>query len=240
MAVVGHHCHCALWSWLHPGGTSVSVVVAIASWWYVVVHDHGCLLMWLSLMGPLSSMNDDNICGHPFGCHIADSDVASGYLVKTLENFNSQKDLSQHQACLMELMSQFDAKSVYIKGEDNSVADALSHLPCKTDYSTAEMCAKHPYDFCENDNTECTIACISLPSWHGPWETAKSLSSCPVKLQSINATLEITADKTFIEDVRVVYANDDWYKSLPSAMLSLPGLIFHDKLWYIGNQLIIL
>ena len=46
---------------------------------------------------------------------------------KTLENFNTQKDLSCHQACWMEFMSQFDAKIVYIKGEDNSVANALSH-----------------------------------------------------------------------------------------------------------------
>jgi len=45
---------------------------------------------------------------------------------KTLKNFTSQKDLSHCQACWMELMSQFNTKIVYIKGEDNCIADALS------------------------------------------------------------------------------------------------------------------
>ena len=45
---------------------------------------------------------------------------------KTLENFNTQKDLSHQQACWMEFMSQFDGQIVYIKGEDNTIADALS------------------------------------------------------------------------------------------------------------------
>ena len=45
---------------------------------------------------------------------------------KTLKNFNVQKDLSHCQVRWMEFMSQFDAKVVYIKGEENTVADALS------------------------------------------------------------------------------------------------------------------
>jgi len=45
---------------------------------------------------------------------------------KTLENFNVQKDLSCCQARWMEFMSQFDAKIVYIKGDKNTIAGALS------------------------------------------------------------------------------------------------------------------
>lgn len=45
---------------------------------------------------------------------------------KTLENFHIQRDLSWCQACWMEFMSQYDAKIVYVKGEDNTVANALS------------------------------------------------------------------------------------------------------------------
>jgi hypothetical protein len=48
---------------------------------------------------------------------------------KTLENFNTQKELSQQQACWQEFMSQFEVHIQYIKGEDNTVADALSCLP---------------------------------------------------------------------------------------------------------------
>ena len=36
---------------------------------------------------------------------------------KTLENFNTQKDLSRWQARWMEFMLQFDASIVYIKGQ---------------------------------------------------------------------------------------------------------------------------
>lgn len=45
---------------------------------------------------------------------------------KTLENFGVQKDLSCCQAHWMELMSQYDAKIVYVKGEDNTVVDVLT------------------------------------------------------------------------------------------------------------------
>jgi len=45
---------------------------------------------------------------------------------KTLENFHLQRDLSRRQARWMEFMSQYNVKIVYVKGEDNTVADALS------------------------------------------------------------------------------------------------------------------
>lgn len=45
---------------------------------------------------------------------------------RTLENFNTQKDLSQQQLCWQELMLQFDLDIAYIKGKENCFADALS------------------------------------------------------------------------------------------------------------------
>lgn len=48
---------------------------------------------------------------------------------KTLENFAGQKDLSSRQACWMEFISQFNAKVIYIRGKDNSVADSLHNTP---------------------------------------------------------------------------------------------------------------
>jgi hypothetical protein len=44
----------------------------------------------------------------------------------TLENFDTQRDLSRCQLCWQELMSQYDMQIIYIRGEDNTVADALS------------------------------------------------------------------------------------------------------------------
>jgi hypothetical protein len=45
---------------------------------------------------------------------------------KTLENFDTQKDLSQRQLCWQEFLSQYEISMVYIPGPDNNVADALS------------------------------------------------------------------------------------------------------------------
>lgn len=48
---------------------------------------------------------------------------------RTLENFDTQRDLSQRQLHWQEFLSQYDFNIVYIPGEDNTVADALSQVP---------------------------------------------------------------------------------------------------------------
>jgi hypothetical protein len=48
---------------------------------------------------------------------------------RTLENFDTQKDLSRRQLCWQEFLSQYEINMVYIPGPDNTVADALSRLP---------------------------------------------------------------------------------------------------------------
>lgn len=45
---------------------------------------------------------------------------------RTLECFETQKHLSRRQAHWMELMQQYDFDIIYIKGHQNTVADALS------------------------------------------------------------------------------------------------------------------
>jgi len=48
---------------------------------------------------------------------------------RTLQNFDTQRDLSRRQLRWQEFMSQYDMTIVYIPGEDNTVADALSRVP---------------------------------------------------------------------------------------------------------------
>ena len=156
---------------------------------------------------------------------------------KTLENFNMQKDLPWCQAQWMEFMSQFDAKIIYIKGDYNSVADALSCLPCTHSVIEAEQMAQHPYTFCMDDKTDNLIASILATDLHGPLDAATSLAECSFK--SVNATLNITANKQFLELIKAGYANYPWCKTLHSAAKSLPGLVVWDGLWYIGECLII-
>ena len=51
---------------------------------------------------------------------------------RTLENFDTQRDLSKRQLRWQEFMSQYEMNITYIRGEDNCVADALSRLPPDT------------------------------------------------------------------------------------------------------------
>jgi len=48
---------------------------------------------------------------------------------RTLEAFNGQRNLSRRQCRWQEFLAQYDYKIIYIKGEDNTVADVLSCLP---------------------------------------------------------------------------------------------------------------
>ena len=48
---------------------------------------------------------------------------------KTLMNFDTQWDLLRRQLRWQELLSQYEIHIVYIRGEDNTVVDALSRLP---------------------------------------------------------------------------------------------------------------
>jgi len=158
---------------------------------------------------------------------------------KTLENFNVQKDLLCHQAWWMEFMSQFNTKIVYIKGNDNTVADALSRFPSVKTFAEAEKSARHPYRFCEDDNHSASVSSIIMPSLCGPRETAMSLSSQVSFGPYICTTLKITVDKTFLQSIRQGYADDAWCKTLSATSVSWPELQFHDGLWYIRERLII-
>lgn len=69
---------------------------------------------------------------------------------RTLENFDTQKDLSRRQLRWQEFISQYDMTITYIRGEDNTVADALSRLPLR----------------------QATSAGYSRVLWVNPWENS--------------------------------------------------------------------
>ena len=160
---------------------------------------------------------------------------------KTLENFDVQRDLSQHQARWMEFMSQFDAKIIYLKGEDNIVADSLSRLPSDTSATTK---AEGTYIFCPDDDESGEICSIYCPS-PLTWDLAKMLSELDLpspddQLVNVCSTMSISADKMFLDEIKAGYQEDNWVtKTLVEARPSLPSIELVNSLWYVGDRLII-
>jgi len=66
---------------------------------------------------------------------------------RTLEYFDTQKDLSCRQLRWSEFLSQYDYDLHYIKGEENTVADALSRLPDEDPEPTAAPVVKIKTDW---------------------------------------------------------------------------------------------
>ena len=48
---------------------------------------------------------------------------------RTLECFQGQREFSQRQVCWQEFLAEYDFKIVYVKGGENTVADALLRMP---------------------------------------------------------------------------------------------------------------
>ena len=138
-------------------------------------------------------------------------------------------------------MSQFDAKIIYLKGEDNIVADSLSCLPSDTPAMTK---AEGTYIFCPDDDESGEICSIYYPS-PLTWDLAEMLSELDLPFpddQSVNvcSMMSISADKTFLDEIKAGYQEDNWVtKTLAEARPSLLGIKLANGLWYVGDRLVI-
>lgn len=121
---------------------------------------------------------------------------------RTLENFNVQRDLSRRQLRWQEFLSQYECTISYIKGEDNTVADALSRLPSKS--------------FADEQCFEPHI------TWSSP---------------SVNAVLRVATDSAVLDEIIAGYETDTFCKKLGDAGMKNVHLV--NKLWYIGDRLVI-
>ena len=153
---------------------------------------------------------------------------------KTLLNFNTQKDLSRRQARWMEELAIYNCKFIYVKGEDNMVADALSRYPQRqSDSTSAEKIACHPYHYCDDSDAE--VASVTMSVSPVMQSVNALLSTAPVQMLKS----EIKIDKKLIEELKECYKMDTWCQKLISASKGMPELTVRDGLWFIGEWLVV-
>jgi hypothetical protein len=142
----------------------------------------------------------------------------------------------------MEFMSQFDAKIVYIKRDDNCVADALSHLPVATSNNAAIYLTRLLYGFCPDDDNEeqTTIATILPARKNCPLLSAHALAETDITTcHAMTTVLSISQDPKLCATITRGYKTDPWCKKLKAAALGMPAIHKKDSLLFIGEQLVI-
>ncbi|KAF8240874.1 hypothetical protein L208DRAFT_1231027 [Tricholoma matsutake] len=136
-------------------------------------------------------------------------------------------------------MSQFDTKIVYIKGGDNTVANALSHLPVEISASSEApiKTARSPYEFCPDDDNDDSITVNAGPVRSG-FLTPKGVNRRPKPVQ-INAQIRWTATEPNRTGLRAGYKTDTWCKKLRNAAQGMPIMQEKENLLFIGEHLVI-
>lgn len=156
---------------------------------------------------------------------------------KTLLNFNTQVHLSRRQARWMEELSIYDCKFVYVKGEDNTVADSLSRypFPIVAESDAAEATAHHPFQAVTGCIAQVSVLKGATSQETTPLNSVAALASAPIPEYS----KQIAIDDTLVDEIRTAYQKDPWCQQLISATRGMPELTIRDGLWFIGQRLIV-
>ena len=136
----------------------------------------------------------------------------------------------------MEELSIYDCKFVYVKGFDNSVADALSRYPISkvSSPTDAESAATHPH---HHQAMSSKIKILHHPApYDSPLSMIAALVDNPIPKLTMSS---LKVDDDFITQIQEGYLNDPWCKKLLSASKGMPELKIKDGLWFLGNHLII-
>ncbi|KAJ3568702.1 hypothetical protein NP233_g5537 [Leucocoprinus birnbaumii] len=157
---------------------------------------------------------------------------------RTLECFQTQKHLSRRQARWMELLQQYDFEIVYVKGEDNAVADALSRTNFEEASTEADAWKHCPSDYI--DELDIPVCAVLEAPRISPWETVKSLRDGSKEVtthQPVAAVMKISSEDELRKAIIQGYQDDVWCKkALETKMdyLTMEG----DLLFYKGRLII--
>ena len=144
-----------------------------------------------------------------------------------------QRELSCRQVRWMEELAIYNCKFVYVKGEDNTVADSLSRypFPTVTESERAEETGHHPYQIGKG----CIAHMAVLEKKCMPIEGIAALADATAEKEK----QQVIIDDNLVNDIREAYQKDPWCKQLLSATCGMPDLQIRDGLWFIGERLII-
>jgi hypothetical protein len=140
---------------------------------------------------------------------------------------------------------QYDGKIDYVKGEDNSVADALSHIPLNDleISSTSKSAETKALPLFHDTSSDGIVASIfSVPSnlnnllSEGLPSIIASISQPTPMTPSV---LSISSDSKLLKEIKDGYPHDPFIKSLQDASPGTSFVTQRDGFWFMGNRLII-
>jgi hypothetical protein len=136
---------------------------------------------------------------------------------RTLEFFQSQKETSSRQKRWAMTLADFDFTIIYIRGEDNSAADALSRMP--------------------DDEPNPGYAACALAYTR----TSSSSHLCPLADTLTAAALQISADQEFVDRIKAGYLTDTFAIQVRAGIAAGSTVSTREEggLLYVGTRLLI-
>ena len=130
----------------------------------------------------------------------------------------------------MEDLSIYNCIFVYIRGEDNTIADMLSRYPQTSSEDTAQSSSQHPHINLKKENLV-----VLNRSTSTPLSAIAALTDNTIQRTKI----EFSIDDHTISKLRDGYQKDPWCIKLISASRGMPNLQVKNGLWFLGDRFII-